>query len=126
MNIREFSVLVQVPVLLLLLPLLLLLFSCRRDDEIIPPETPPLSRAEVGYAVVSASYTKLLDEPDRSGVTLGYVREKTILKILERRLVKDADRGEVWVLVEGEYQGWLPESAVKIYDTGERAKTAAR
>ncbi|MDR2767410.1 MAG: hypothetical protein LBB82_03685 [Treponema sp.] len=106
--------------------LFLALLSCSAAErEIIPPETPPLSRAEVGYAVVSVSYTKLLDEPDQRGVTLGYVREKTILKILERRLIRDGERAEFWVLVESDYRGWLPETAVKIYDTEERAGTAA-
>jgi hypothetical protein len=27
--------------------------------------------------------------------------------------------------VESDYQGWLPESVIKIYDTEKRAKTAA-
>ncbi|MDR2181381.1 MAG: hypothetical protein LBN92_01740 [Treponema sp.] len=106
--------------------LFLALLSCSgAEREIIPPETPPFSRAEVGYAVVGVSYTKLLDEPDQRGVTLGYVREKTILKILERRLIRDGEQAAFWVLVEGDYQGWLPESAIRIYDTEERARTAA-
>jgi hypothetical protein len=80
----------------------------------------------LGYAVVGASYTRIMSEPGPGGVALGYARERTILRALERRLVREGDERSLWVLVEGDYQGWLPGSVVVIYESEDKAKTAAR
>jgi hypothetical protein len=85
----------------------------------------PLSRDVLGYGVITASYTRVLDEPSNNGVALGYVRERTILKVLERRLIRGGDNNGYWVLTEGNYQGWLPESVITIYDNQGKAQTAA-
>jgi hypothetical protein len=90
-----------------------------------PPPTPPLSRPVIGYGVVNVSYTRIMKEPNRDGVSLGYVREKTVLRILERRLIENGERAEYWVRVERDYPGWLPETVVNIYDTEEKADTAS-
>ncbi|MDR0598499.1 MAG: hypothetical protein LBG84_00240 [Treponema sp.] len=102
----------------------ILLSACSRP-ELSPPSTPLLSRETLGYGVVTASYTRILDEPSLDGVAIGYVRERTILKVLERRLVKEGERPGYWILTEGNYRGWLPESVVKIYDNEGKARTAA-
>jgi hypothetical protein len=86
---------------------------------------PPLSRDILGYGVITVSYTRVLDEPSNNGVALGYVRERTILKVLERRLVRGGDNDGYWVLTEGTYQGWLPASVITIYDNQGKAETAA-
>ena len=59
------------------------------------------------------------------GVSLGFVREKTIVAVLERRLVKEGENQQFWVLTEGSYRGWLPESVIKLYDNEGKARTAA-
>jgi hypothetical protein len=105
--------------------LCVLLWSCSPRIEIIPPPDPPLSRTILGYGVVTASYTRILDEPNNKGVALGYVRERTILTILERRLVREGEALSYWVLTEGDYRGWLPESVVDLYDSEGKAATAA-
>ncbi|MDR2313490.1 MAG: hypothetical protein LBE02_03060 [Spirochaetaceae bacterium] len=105
--------------------LCVLLWGCSPRIEIIPPSDPPLSRTVLGYGVVTASYTRILDEPNNKGVALGYVRERTILTVLERRLVREGESLSYWVLTEGDYWGWLPESVVDLYDSKGKAATAA-
>ena len=105
--------------------------GCSPRARVDIPSTPPLSRSVLGYGVVNAAYIRVLDEPDQNGVTLGFVREKTVLTILERRLVKSGDTLESWILTEGTNSGsevsggWLPESVIKLYDNFDRAQTAA-
>jgi hypothetical protein len=111
------------PAVVLILGLAVL--SCSPSEPPEPPATPPLSRSVLGYGVVTASYTKLLKEPSLDGVALGFVRERTILRVLENRLVKNGDLTEYWLLVEGEYQGWLPLGVIDLYDNEGKAKTAA-
>ncbi|MDR0402293.1 MAG: hypothetical protein LBH35_01745 [Treponema sp.] len=109
------------------LPLFFVLAACSPKEHSIPdpPPTPPLSRPIVGYGVVKASYTRIMSEPGPEGVSLGYVRERTVLYILERRLVRNGESPEYWVRVERDYSGWLPENVIDIYDTEEKADTAA-
>jgi hypothetical protein len=99
--------------------------GCSPKPNITPPSAAPLSRTVLGYAVVNASYCQVMDEPSKDGVTLGYVRESTILTVLERRLIRQEDAKQYWVLTEGTYYGWLPEQSLVVYDTREKAQTAA-
>ena len=99
--------------------------GCVPKGDITPPVTSPLSRSILGYGVVTASYTRVFNEPSFEGVSIGYVREKTILSVLERRLIKDGETQQFWVLTEGNYRGWLPESVVKLYENEGKAQTAA-
>ena len=114
----------RVPPALILAALCLL--GCSPRGAPLPPSAPPLSRDILGYAVVGAAYTRIMSEPGGNGVALGYARERTILRVLERRLVRSGDERSRWVFVEGDYQGWLPEEVVMIYDNEDKAKTAAK
>ena len=108
--------------------IVLLVFSvvnCSPKAEIDPPLTTPLSRSVLGYGVVTASYTRVMNEPGTGGVSLGYVRENTILTVLERKLIKEGELLQYWVLTDGNYRGWLPESVIKVYDTIGKARTAS-
>ncbi|MDR1956501.1 MAG: hypothetical protein LBQ30_06575 [Treponema sp.] len=100
--------------------------SCARATQeltIVPPPTNPLSRSVIGYGVVNVSYTHVVNEPGQAGVSLGYLRRGSIVRILERRLGEG--NAESWVLVEGNYRGWLKETVVDIYGLEAQAKTAA-
>jgi hypothetical protein len=99
--------------------------SCSPGEDKIPgpPLNLPLSRSTLGYGVVKASYTRVMNEPGENGVSLGYVRERGVVKILERRFVGGEKEG-YWVLIEGNYTGWLPEDLITVYDTEEKAVTA--
>ncbi|MCL1928708.1 MAG: hypothetical protein FWG07_07965 [Treponema sp.] len=99
--------------------------GCSPKADIQPPVKTPLSRSILGYGVVNVSYTRIYNEPGNDGVSFGYVREKTIVTVLERRLVKDGESQQFWVLIEGNYRGWLPESVIKFYDNEGKAQTAA-
>jgi hypothetical protein len=110
--------------------LLLLFFAlsaCSPAEHSIPdpPPTPPLSRPVIGYGVVNASYTRIMNEPGQGGVSLGYVRERTVFRILERKLIQSGESPEYWVRVERDYSGWLPEKVIDMYDTEEKANTAS-
>jgi len=99
--------------------------ACSPRLDIIPPTAPPLSRSVLGYGVISVSYTGVMDEPSKSSVTLGYVREKSIVTVLERRIIREGDVLQYWILIEGNYRGWLPEQVLDVYDNLEKAQTAA-
>jgi len=111
-------------------PIIFLFFTfviagCSQKKDIDPPVTPPLSRDILGYGVVTSSYSQILNEPSNDGVSLGFIREKSIVAVLERRLIKEGEEMQYWVLVEGNYRGWLPESVIKLYDNEGKAHTAA-
>jgi hypothetical protein len=92
---------------------------------VLPPATPPLSRSVIGYGVISVSYTHVFDEPLRRAASPGYLRRASIVEVLERRLVNSREGTESWVLVGGDYRGWIREEAVQIYDNMAQARTAA-
>jgi hypothetical protein len=89
-----------------------------------------LSRPVIGYGVVVPSYTNLSNEAWESGLSHGYLRRGSVVKVLERRFINKGTENspsvaESWVLVEGGYQGWLHEEEVEIFDYEEQAKTAS-
>ena len=110
--------------------------SCRRGSEelpVVPPATHPLSREYIGFGVINVSFAHLLEESSSTAVSLGYLRRGTVVRIIERRVTVSRGGEETWVFVEGNYQGpgsvsngWLPETALVIYDSESRANTASR
>lgn len=136
-------------VIALFLAALLVCASCSPKEDEIPGPSPtaPLSRPALGYGIVAVSYIRVMNEPGPEGVSLGFVRSGAVFKALERKLVKiiipppppppDAppagnavseplEKTEYWILAEGAYTGWLPESAVQVFETSEKAETAAK
>jgi hypothetical protein len=116
------------PFLALVSLTLVLSWACGRDKNevvITPPPSPPLSRPVIGYGVINKSYTHLTETPDSGGASRGYLRRGSVIRVVERRSLVAGDRAESWVLVEGDSQGWLPESDVDIYDNEGQARTAA-
>jgi len=104
----------------------------------MPPPTFPLARAYIGYGVVNVSFTNLLSDPGSGGISRGYLRRGTVVRIIERRMVTNRLNGESWVLVEGNYspssgsqgpgpsQGWLQETTLEIYENESQAVTASK
>jgi hypothetical protein len=89
---------------------------------------PPLSRGEIGYGVVNVSYTHLADEPGSQGLSLGYLRRGSVVRVLERRVPGGPVVPETWVQVEiggKRNPGWLPESVIDVYPTEAQARTAS-
>jgi hypothetical protein len=112
----------------LFLGLALFISSCGgKQDEIpvLPPPTSPLSRSVIGYGVISASYTHVAEEPNQRGVSQGYLRKSSIVRVLERRSIHNGGAMESWVLVDGAYRGWVREDVIQVYDSEAQAKTAA-
>jgi hypothetical protein len=115
------------------LVIVLFFVSCGQKEEIrlAPPAMPPLSRGEIGYGVVNVSYTHVANEPGGQGLSLGYLRRGSVVRILERR-IPGREAGpvlpETWVRVEGRdagAPGWLPESVINVYPTEAQANTAS-
>ena len=138
MRIKHFNQNIQL--FALVLSLIFSFASCRRSaDElpVIPPETSPLAREYIGFGVVIVSFTHMLSEPDSAGVSQGYLRRGTVVRIIERRNSMNNNSAEFWVLAEANYrgsagtpgnsfQGWLQASTVDIYDNEDRANTASK
>ena len=125
----------------------------KEEAPVIPPLSSPLSQPYIGFGVVNVSYTRVNSEPadqpaPMSAITPaawtaeddpaetaspGYLRRGAIVRIHERRLVRDRSvagnaaggSGESWVLVEGASKGWLKESLVDVYETELQARTAS-
>ena len=119
--------------LLLLFPLFLL--GCDRFSEetpVIPPPTNPLIREFIGYGVVNVSFIHVAAEPRQDSTSLGYLRKGSLVKIKERRILRDRGNSEIWVLVDAQYsgtpegiiQGWLGESSLNIFQNEVQAITA--
>jgi hypothetical protein len=115
--------------------LAVLLISCARGQEEIPlepPPTDPLARDFIAYGVVNTSFTHVGDTAGPDGISLGYLRKGSLVKIIERRSLTGQGNAELWVLIEADYQGanekiqgWLRESAIEVYDNESRALTAS-
>jgi len=116
--------------------LLIIMSACdRKRDEtpVVPPLTSPLSQTFIGFGVVNVSYTRVAAQPEEDNLaedseetaSPGYLRRGSVVRILQRRLVKSQEKPESWVLVNGSCTGWLKESLVDIYDTEPQARTAS-
>jgi hypothetical protein len=120
--------------------LVILMSACdKKKDEmpVIPPLTSPLSQSFIGFGVVNVSYTRVAAQPEEDNtagnltedtsepVSPGYLRRGSVVCILQRRLIKNQEKPESWVLVVGSCTGWLKESLVDIYDTESQARTAS-
>jgi hypothetical protein len=81
--------------------------------------------------VINVSYTHVVNEPGSQGLSLGYLRRGSVVRVLERRVngrPGGAAVPETWVQVEGKGEGtpgWLPESVIDIYSTEAQARTAS-
>lgn len=112
--------------------MLFFLAACDAKKEeipVVPPLTSPLSQSYIGYGVVNVSYTRVTMQPEEAApaesAAPGYLRRGSVVCVLERRLVKNQDRADSWVLVEGSCMGWLKEALVDIYDNESQAHTAS-
>jgi hypothetical protein len=101
----------------------------KEEAPVIPPLTSPLSQIYIGFGVVNVSYTRITAQPEEDSAegnaSGGYLRRGSVVSILQRRLVKNQDKLESWVLVQGSDRGWLRESLVDIYDSELQARTAS-
>jgi hypothetical protein len=97
----------------------------KEEKPVSPPLTFPLSQSYIGYGVINISYTLLSAGIEESGPSPGHLRQGDVVRIIERRLVKNEEKTETWVLVDGTAKGWLKESLLDIYGNESQAVTAA-
>jgi len=97
----------------------------KEEKPVSPPLTFPLSQTCIGYGVINVSYTRLSAGAEENGPSAGYLRQGSVVRVTERRLVKNEGKTEAWVLVDGDGKGWLKESLIDIYDNESQAITAS-
>jgi hypothetical protein len=97
----------------------------KEEKAVSLPLTFPLSQSYIGYGVINVSYTKVNAGTEENGASAGYLRQGSVVRIIERRLVKNEEKKESWVLVEGTSRGWLKESLLDIYGNESQALTAS-
>ena len=108
--------------------MIFLLAACngrREEAPAMPPPTLPLTQAQIGFGVVNVSYTRVNSEPDENSALSGHLRRGSVVRIIERRLIQTSGRPESWVQIEANFQGWLRETLVDIYNNEHQARTAA-
>ena len=121
--------------LILLFPFFL--FSCFRNSEevpLIPPATNPLSREFIAFGVVNVSFLQVLDEPLDEDSSLGFLRRRSLVRIMERRNVRNRGITESWVKIDSNFtdepdqgfQGWIPEDSINVYINEAQAITASQ
>jgi len=106
-------------------------FLKKEEKPVSLPLTFPLSQSYIGYGVINVSYTRLSSDIEESGASAGYLRQGSVIRIIERRLVKNEGKTETWVLVVGtaaqaSVKGWLKESLIDIYSNENQAITASK
>jgi hypothetical protein len=98
----------------------------KEEKPVSPPLTFPLSQSYIGYGVINVSYTRLSAGIEENSPSAGYLRQGSVVRIIERRLVKTEGKTEAWVLVEGTSKGWLKETLIDIYGNESQAVTASK
>jgi len=104
------------------------LIACKQKKEetpVSPPLTFPLSQSYIGYGVINMSYTRVSAGIEENAASIGYLRQGSVVRVIERRLVKSEGKTEAWVLIEGSVKGWLKESLMDIYGNESQAITAS-
>jgi hypothetical protein len=84
---------------------MMFLGSCVRGAEetpLDPPPTNPLARTYLGYGVINVSFTHVYGEAGQDGLSLGYLRRGSLVKIIERRPVTNQSGTELWILVSAD------------------------
>jgi len=126
MKIRKKDIIRQV-FLAVFVSLSLTACNLRKDEKpVSPPLTFPLSQSYIGYGVINVSYTRLSADIEENSSSAGYLRQGSVVRIIERRLVKSEEKTEAWVLVDGTSKGWLKESLIDIYGNESQAVTASK
>ena len=108
------------------LSILLLLSSCRPEKEPVSLEVPPtpVLTSKAVWGLVNLPYLKILAEADPVAEVTGLLREDDLVEILSKKGLED---GTVyWLEVQSEKEtGWVPESALDVYDSRAQALTAS-
>jgi len=108
--------------------LALLICTCtvkKEEASVIPPVTSPFSNEYIGFGVITESFTHVLSDPSEDSSSIGYLRRGSLVQILRRQTIKNAELFTSWVLIEGDRHGWLKEEVMDIYKNENQAKTAA-
>ena len=92
-----------------------------------------MSREFIGYGVVNVSFIHVTNEPLQNASSVGYLRKRTVSKVIERRSLSNRGNVETWVRIEADYSGspegkilgWLRENVLDIYENEVQALTAS-
>jgi hypothetical protein len=104
-------------------------FSCNSKNsniKIIPPATQIFSEYNIAYGVVNVSYVSLKLNPGEPESAKGFLREGAIVKIIERKVVIKNNLKEIWVYADADYDGWLLQNHLDVYEREAQAITASK
>lgn len=68
----------------------------------------------------------MYDLPSAKGVLLGYYRKGAILPIVARQKEQHQNSAAAWLRNEGPEPGWVREADVLLFDSPDKAATAAK
>ena len=108
---------------------LCLCFSSCKEKEINLALSDPLSLTPgVQWGVVTSPYTRFFLNPDYASAVVGYCRAGHVMMVDGRHLASNPDSDKkngtmYWYHFE---QGWLPQSAVTLFDNKLRAEAYAQ
>ena len=100
--------------------------SCakKKDWEIVLDTSDPLALApDVEWALVTASYASFKKDASWTSQSVGYCKQGECFPIQATSTVSLEGKSQTWYRFE---EGWLPESALKIYENKFRAEKAAK
>lgn len=109
-----------IPILLIFLTCV----SCKQKEGIEHVRLPvdsPMHNAD-RYAVITGTYISLKDTPGPNGISIGHARKKEIYKIERTQFVVQNGYTELWVQTA---DGWFRRSSAELYQSREKAVTAA-
>ncbi|MCG8452410.1 MAG: hypothetical protein MI717_04415 [Spirochaetales bacterium] len=117
----------RISMLVFSLLLILSFGGCRRQKMAAAPELPPtpVLTSRAIWGVTNKPYLKVLRESDSAAEVQGLLRQGDLVRILSK--VGASDGRWYWLEIEDPEQqlvGWVPDSALDVYDSKAQAATA--
>jgi hypothetical protein len=81
------------------------------------PATPVISSVD-SVVLVLDPYISIRDQPGESGITVAHGRRGEIFNVTGKRIIRTEETENLWIQLEN---GWVPETAVRLYAGKEKA-----
>lgn len=97
-----------------------IVFGCSRRENLIVDVSDSVSFSpDFDWAVISVQYAVYCTNPGVETDISAHGRKNDVLQILGRRIVHSEEKKVLWYKFQ---QGWLPESAVRVYQNKMQAE----
>ncbi len=103
---------------------LFVLGSCTRISGIASvkfPSTPVISSVD-SVVLVLDPYISIRDQPGKTGITIAHGRRGEVFGVIGKKIVRSEETESLWIQLEN---GWIPETAVRLYSSKDKALQAA-